>query len=86
MNYIILVILLIIGVFDMFLSFTKQRTISQAYQMIFPTFIDIIIFTAGLVGICVWHYFKPELDFSLAVVMAGFFGHITFPNKERYGL
>lgn len=86
MNYIILVILLIIGGLDVFLSATGQRTISQAYQMIFPTFIDIIIFTTGLVALCVWHHFRPELDFSLAVVMAGFWGHVTFPNKERYGL
>ncbi|KKM61556.1 hypothetical protein LCGC14_1530480 [marine sediment metagenome] len=84
MNYVILTILLAAGIFDIFLSVTARTTISQAYQKLFRTWIDIGIFAAGLAGLCVWHYYQPELDFTLAVVMAGVWGHIVFPNKERY--
>jgi hypothetical protein len=84
MNYIVLTILLIIGAIDAFLALTHQRTMSQALQMLFPTAIDIGIFVAGLVVICLWKWIQPELDFSIAVVISGFWGHIWFPNQERY--
>jgi len=84
MNYIILAILLIIGGYDLYLAIRDRTTLSQAYQKLFPTWIDIIFFTAGLIGLCYWKDKMPELDFRLMVVMAGFWGHITFPNKERY--
>lgn len=85
MNYIIVTILLIIGAIDVLLVFTRQRTISQAIQKLFPTWVDMIIFVVGLVGLCVLHYYRLELDFTLSVIMAGFWGHIWFPNQERYG-
>lgn len=84
MNYIILTVLIIIGTIDVFLACTHQRTISQALQMLFPTWVDVCIFVAGLVILSVWKWLTPELDFSIAVWIAGFWGHIWFPNQERY--
>ena len=84
MNYVVLVILLAVGIYNLSLSIRKMPTISQMYQKIFPTWFDIMVFVIGETGICIWKHYCPELDSSLMVWMAGFFGHVTFPNKERY--
>jgi len=84
MNYLVALILIIIGLIDAFLAWTHQRTISQALQMLFPTSIDIGICVAGWFALCLWKYFVPELDFTNGVIIAGFWGHIWWPNQERY--
>ena len=83
MNYIIAGVLIVIGLIDVFLSVTKQRTISQALQMLFPTPIDIAICVAGWVLLLVWNYITP-IDKTNLVIISGFWGHIWWPNKERY--
>jgi len=84
MNYIILVISLFFLTTTIILAILGRETLSQRYQKWLPTWADMIIFGVGLVGLCFWKHYMPELDFALAVVMAGFWGHVTFPNKERY--
>ena len=85
MNYCVLSVLVGLGLWDIYLSAKDKPTLSQMYQKLLPTWADLIVFACGLTGLCFWKYYWPELDFTLAVVMAGFFGHVTFPNKERYG-
>jgi len=84
MNYIVLIGVVGLGVWTAVLAIKKKPTLSQRYQKLFPTWLDIIIFSIGLAGICFWKYMMPELNTALAIVMAGFWGHVTFPNKERF--
>jgi uncharacterized membrane protein SirB2 len=84
MNYIVLAVLVAIGVYDLYLVFTKQATLSQRYQRLFPAWLDTIIFALGIFVICYLHKIFPQIDFTIWAIMLAFFGHLTFANKETY--
>lgn len=79
MNYVILAGLIATGVYDVILSVKDKETLSQQYQKLFPTWIDIIILAANLTLLC----FLP-IHPALKIWMAGISGHICWPNKERF--
>lgn len=82
MNYIILILLIIIGLYDLYLVVRKHPTLSQRYQRLLPTWADMIVF-----GLMMWTLLAhhPWMDWRLKVVMAGIIGHIVWSNRERYG-
>lgn len=84
MNYIILILLILVGIYDLNLVFTKKQTISQRYQKLFPPAEDCFIFGVGVFLICLLHGLAPRIDFTLWVVIAALLGHICLPAKETY--
>lgn len=82
MNYVILTILVLIGIYDIWLAFTDKPTLSQQYQKLLPTWVDIIVLAILLVGLCFLTAIHPAIRIWLAAIC----GHIIFPNKERYCL
>lgn len=81
MNYVLLIILIATGVYDLYLVFKKHPTLSQQYQKLFPTWVDMIVFGVllySLLTCCMW------VDWRLKVTIMGIIGHICWPNKERY--
>lgn len=85
MNYIIVVICVVILIYDGYLAVKDHTTISQWCQKLFPPAVDWGIGVAGWVLLCFIKKWFPEFDFTLAVFIAGFWGHIWIANKERYG-
>lgn len=84
MNYIVLSISLVLLGITIYLSIRGRDTLSQRYQKLFPTWFDMIVFGVGLIGMCFWKHYYPQLHNGLVVFLCGFWGHITFPNKERF--
>ena len=81
MNYVLLVILIAVGIYDIYLTAKKHPTLSQQYQALLPTWADMVVFGAAL------YILLAELswvDWRLKVIMAAIAGHIFWPNKERY--
>jgi len=72
-HWIILTVLICIGVFDLYLYFTKQLTISQRIHRMFPRWIDYGIMI-GLLGLTWWLGGGPE---AFVPVMIGvIIGHL----------
>lgn len=84
MNYIVLAICLILLGITTYLELKGKPTLSQQYQKIFPTWLDVIFFAIGILGLTIWRHYCSELHIALYGYMCGFWGHVTFPNKERY--
>ncbi len=84
MNYVILAIGIVILIYDGILASKDRTTISQRCQEFFPTIVDWFVGVGGWIGLCIIKHYFPEFDFALAVFIAGFWGHIWIPNKERY--
>lgn len=87
MNYVILVLLIAVGVFDIYLVYRKVPTLSQRYQLLLPTWADMILLGLILSLLC----FKigpvdlTWIDARLRVWIAGMCGHVFWPNKETFG-
>jgi len=80
MNWVILGILTCVGAYDIYLSVKDHPTLSQQYQKIFATWIDMIILAVILTALC----FLEPIHIALRIWIAGICGHICWPNKERY--
>lgn len=81
MNYVILVLLIAVGVYDLYLALKKHPTLSQQYQRLLPTWMDVILFGCILFNMLTCFMW---VDWRLKVVIMGIIGHIVWPNKERY--
>ena len=81
MNYVLIVLLVAIGLYDLYLVVKKHPTLSQQYQKLFPKWLDMIIF-----GITLYVLLTSFMwvDWRLKVVIGMFAGHVLFPNKETY--
>ncbi len=82
MNYIVLILLIATGIYDLYLVIKKHPTLSQQYQKLLPTWADTIIFGIVLYSLITqisW------MDWRLKVAIMGIIGHVVWPNKERYG-
>ena len=82
MNYIVLILLIATGVYDLYLVAKDHPTLSQQYQKLLPGWADMIVFGLILWTLLVGHMW---MDWRLKVVMAGIIGHIVWSNRERYG-
>lgn len=80
MNYVILILLIAIAIYNIYLSLTKQNTLSQQYQRLFPAWLDVIILVGILTGLC----FLSTVHIALRIWIAGICGHVCWSNKERY--
>lgn len=80
MNYVILAMLIGIGIYDIYLSLKDHPTLSQQYQKLLPTWVDVIILACILTGLSYLEQIHP----ALRIWIAGICGHICWPNKERY--
>ena len=81
MNYIVLIMLILIGIYDLYLVVKKHPTLSQQYQKLLPTWIDMVIFVCCLFALING---LPWVDWRLKVAIMGIIGHVVWPNKERY--
>ena len=81
MNYIVLILLIAIGIYDLYLAAKKHPTLSQQYQRLLPGWADLIVFNVILYFLIVGF---PWMDWRLKVVIAGIVGHICWSNRERY--
>jgi hypothetical protein len=84
MNYVLGILLLVVGIYDAYLAITKKPTFSKLWQKLFPAWLDIIFFVLGIYVICQFHSWFPSIDFTIWAIMLAFWGHITFANKETY--
>lgn len=71
-NWIILILLIGIGIFDLYLYFKEQKTISQRIHCMFPKWLDIIIMVGLLVG--VWKIGQQKL--FIPVMLGVIIGHL----------
>ena len=81
MNYVLIVLLIAVGVYDIYLAIKKHPTLSQQYQKLFPTWLDLIMLNV-LLFILLTHFMW--IDWRLKVVMSMTLGHICWSNSERY--
>jgi len=81
MNYVIMALLIVVGVYDIYLVIKIHPTLSQQYQRLFPGWADMIIFNVALYFLITGF---PWIDWRLKVVMSGIIGHIVWANRERY--
>jgi len=79
MNYIVIALMLGALAYDIKLIRDGKPTISQAYQKVFPTWLDIIVTVVMATGICF-----TTLDPTIKTLLGVIVGHIIWPNKERY--
>lgn len=81
MNYIVLLLLIVVGLYDFYLVVKKHPTLSQQYQALFPIWVDMVVF-----GVCLYVLLTGFLwmDWRLKVAIMGIIGHAVWPNKERY--
>ena len=82
MNYIVLILLIAVGVYDLYLVAKKHSTLSQQYQKLLPLWIDVAFFWVVLYSLltgCMW------MDWRLKVTIMGIIGHVVWSNRERYG-
>lgn len=73
-DWIILILLIAIGVYDLYLYFTKQKTLSQRVHALFPRSIDLIIMVGLLIGTWILGgpgFFVPVM---LGVIVCHLFG------------
>jgi len=82
MNYILLFTGIGLSIYDGILELTGKTTISRWYQKLFPRWADWVFFVCGISGLIV---LSAYIDPRILIVWAGFWGHITIANKERYG-
>lgn len=86
MEIIVNVWLIIVGIFllvyDAILEVGGETTISRWYQKLFPRWVDWVIFAGGMLFLM---SLPDWIDKRILLVWAGFWGHITIANKERYG-
>ena len=82
MNYVVIALLVVVGIYDIYLAVKKHPTISQQYQALFPTWMDMIICGLVMYTLIAHH---PWLDWRLKVLIAGIIGHVVWSNSERYG-
>jgi len=80
LNLTVLAALIVIGVYDIWLCIQKRPTLSQRYQKLFPTFVDVAFLGIILVGLCFLWFIHP----ALRIWVAGIAGHICWPNKETF--
>ena len=69
-------------IYDGYLELTGRTTISRWYQRLFPRLIDWILFAGGMILLM---SLPSWVIREVLLVWAGFWGHITIANKERYG-
>lgn len=72
-NWIILILLITTGIYDLYLYFTKRRTISQHIHRMFPKWLDIVI-VCGILG-CTWWLGGGERTF-VPVLCGVILGHL----------
>jgi len=78
-DLIILSLLILVLGFDLWLELTGRTTISEYYQRLLPTRLDLVV----LVGVVIGIYFAP-IHIALKVVLSAIAGHLFWPNMERY--
>jgi len=79
MSTAILVIVSLVLLFDLWLVYMRQPTISQRYQAMFPTYVDLVVMCL-LIPLIV----HVEVRDVVKVVLAVLAGHLFFPNKELW--
>jgi hypothetical protein len=72
-------LILVVGGYDVWLILAGKETISCRFQRYFPTWVDMILLVAVVIGI----YMLPILC-GLKVLLATLAGHVFFPNRERW--
>lgn len=80
-NQVLIIWGVVILLFDAVLELDDNTTISRWYQRLFPRWVDWVIFVLGMIGLMMlpdWIYTETK------IIWAGFWGHITIANKERY--
>lgn len=73
-DWIILILLIATGIYDLYLYFTKQKTLSQRVHALFPRNIDLGIMVASLIATWVINgpaFFVPVM---LGVIICHLFG------------
>jgi hypothetical protein len=81
LDIVILLAMIIIGGYDLFLWREDRPTLSEQYQKLFPTLVDLIIFLVIFVALC----YLSFVAVPVRIGIAGICGHICLPNRERYG-
>ena len=84
MNYVIAAIGILVLLYDGWLISKGKLSISARCQAVAPPAVDWGIGIAGWVLLCVVKHYWQEFDFTIAVVLAGLWGHMWIANKERY--
>jgi len=82
MNYIVLILLIAMGVYDLYLVAKQHPTLSQQYQKLLPGWADLIVFNVALYFLITGFSW---MDWRLKVTIMGIVGHIVWANRERYG-
>jgi cell shape-determining protein MreD len=72
-------ILAVVAVIDLWLEFTKRKTISEWYQAQFPTSADIVFMLAVVLTVM-----KLNLNPDLKVILGVLAGHVFWANRERH--
>ena len=78
-NDLALFIVLAVGLYDVWLIAAGKETISCRFQRLFPTWVDMILLVAVVIGI----YILPILCW-LKVLLGVVGGHVFWPNRERW--
>ncbi len=79
-NYLALALLIVVCVYDIYLSIKKKETLSQQYQKLFTTYVDIVVLAGVLVALCYLAVLNP----ALRIFIAGIASHVVWPNKETH--
>jgi len=79
LNELAIFLIAVVALYDIVLIMQYKPTISQAYQKLFPTWLDVIILIPVVVGIC----FLP-ISYVLRILLGVVAGHVFFPNKELW--
>lgn len=74
-NWIIITILSCIGIFDLYLYFTKQPTFTQRIHRLFPEWLDLVIL--GVILGCVWWLGSGPETF-IPVMVGVILGHLLW--------
>ena len=81
-NNLLIIIGICLLIYDAVLEVAGETTISRGYQKLFPRWVDWILFAGGMVLLM---SLPDWIDRRVLLVWAGFWGHVTIANKERYG-
>lgn len=81
MNWILLALLIVTGLYDIYLVVKRHPTLSQQYQKLFPAWVDMVSFVQML---CLLLFCFSWMDWRIKIIIAAFGGHILFPSKETY--
>ena len=79
LNDIALFAIVVVGGYDVWLIMAGKETISCRVQRYFPTWADMLILVAVVIGI----YMLPILC-AYKVVLGAIGGHVLWPNRERW--